>query len=135
MEPSTTVICELEIMMHVAAIPDEGALPTFAAHTSPVVNPDPVKVIVLLAYTVVGLTLGDALGAAVMVKELALVGPSIMEGAEVLVVTAAFAIDAAVPYVTEGMLQPKDAVGLTAVVMVIVRLPEEMLAVPAPSPP
>jgi hypothetical protein len=33
------------------------------------------------------------------------------------------------------MLQPKDDVGLAAVVIVMVRILEEMLAVPAPRPP
>ncbi len=62
-------------------------------------------------------------------------GPSIVATAEVLVVTAALDTVAAVPYVTEGTVHENDAAGTAATVMVIVRLPAAMLAVPAPIPP
>ena len=75
-----------------------------------------------------------ALGAALMVNDWALLGPSIAEPDEFLVVTAAFDTVAEVPYVTDGMAQEKLDAGLAAVVMVTVRLPPEMPAVPAPRP-
>ncbi len=81
-----------------------------------------------------GLTL-VTVGAALIVNDCALFGPSIVATAEVLVVTCAFDIVPDKPYVTDGMVQLKLDVGLAAVVVVRVRLPDTMLAVPAPRPP
>ncbi len=95
--PSTTEISVLEVMLHDdASMPVEGVLPTFAEHVRPGVNPVPAKVIVLPWYTAEGLTL-DALGAAFMVNEPALFGPSMVAAAAFLVVTTAIAIVPAVP--------------------------------------
>ncbi len=113
-------------------VPEDGLLPTFAEHVKLVENPVPINVTVLLVYAEVGLT-AVAAGAALMVNGCALLGPSIIWNADDLVVTAAFDIVAGAPYVTDGILQIKvDEVGCAAVAMVIVRLPEVMLAVPVP---
>ncbi len=68
-------------------------------------------------------------------NDCALFGPSIVAAAEVLVVTCAFDTVPDKPYATDGMVQEKLDAGLEAVVMVRVRLPDVMLAVPAPRPP
>ncbi len=130
---ATTTAVDDAMLHHEAGAPDEGVLPTFAQHAKLVVNPVPVSVIVLLVYAVGGLT-PLALGAALMVNDWALFGPSIATPDEFLVVTAAFDTVADVPYVTDGMVQEKLDAGLAAVVMVTARLPPEMPAVPPPRP-
>ncbi len=129
-----TIVPDVEMAHEDAAMPVGGLLPTVAEHVKLVVKPAPDNVMVLVEYAAAGLT-AVALGAALIVNGWALFGPSIVATAEVLVVTAALDTVAAVPYATEGTVHENDAAGTAAKVMVIVKLPASMLAVPAPIPP
>jgi hypothetical protein len=137
LSPRTMIIVVCETILHdIAEVPDDGIMPNFAKQFKLVVKLDPVSVIVLLAYAAAGLT-AVAEGAALMVKDCALLGPSIVAKAAFLVVTAAFNVVLGVPYVTDGIMQRKFVeFGAVAVMTVMTRTPETlMLELLEPSPP